>query len=75
MDQDKVSIPLKRAAIESGVLNRDTCPKCGGPVEDLTETAVNVDQFRREDGRCFLFFSKECPLLECRSNGWFSVKV
>ena len=53
----------------------DTCPKCGGPVEDLTETAVNVDQFRREDGRCFLFLSKECPLLECRSNGWFSVKV
>lgn len=66
-----VSIPLTRVAIESGVLNRDTCPKCGGPLENLTETAVNVEQFQREDGRCFLFYSKDRPLLECRTGGPF----
>jgi uncharacterized protein with PIN domain len=64
-----VSIPLTRVAIESGVLDRDTCPECGGPLENLTETAVDVDQFRREDGRCFLFYSKDRPLLECRTGG------
>jgi len=64
-----MSIQLGRMDIDSGVLKFTNCPKCGGPLENLTETAINVDQFRREDGRCFLFYSKEHPLLECRTGG------
>ncbi len=60
---------LSRMDLDSGAMSRDTCPKCAGPLANLTGTAVNVDQFRREDGRCFLFYSTAKPLLECRTGG------
>lgn len=43
-----------------------TCPKCAGPFADLRGVAVNVDQFRREDWRCFQF---DQTTIECREDG------
>lgn len=32
---------------------------------DLTNTGINSAQFRKEDGRCFVFGSPNSPVLEC----------
>lgn len=42
------------------------CPKCGGPLEDLTGVAVNADQYRKEVGKCFVFFNGKT--IECQSD-------
>ena len=63
MDYGKI-IPPNGWAKESGI-----CPKCGGELEDLTGVAVSVDQYRREVGKCFVFFNGKT--IECQDDKRF----
>lgn len=59
MDYGKINPP------EGWTKESCICPKCGGPLEDLSGVAVSVKQYREEVGKCFVFFDGKT--IECQA--------